>query len=63
MPDAPKLPTPAELAGVLSKTGIGEVTEAQILEDIAAGCPVEPDGRMNVVNYVAWLLKSYENRR
>lgn len=57
MPETPQLPTPADLARMLTQVSGGIViTESQILTDIAAGAPATADGRVNVLHYVAWLL-------
>ena len=38
----------ADLIGVL---------ESQLLADINAGCPTNPDGTMDLVTYLAWLIR------
>lgn len=58
MPEQPQLPTPSDFARLLSQAGFGPVTETQILADIEAGAPITADGRVNLLHYVAWLLKS-----
>ena len=62
MSDSPKLPTPAELAKTLSQVSGEKITEAQVRADIEAGAPVEPDGRVNLVHYAAWLVKAVTRR-
>lgn len=54
----PRAVTPAELAGILSRLGgRSVVTPAQILADVAAGCPTNDDGTLHVVHYAAWLVR------
>ena len=54
----PRSVTPAELAAILARLG-GRcvVTVAQILADVAAGCPTNDDGTLHVVHYAAWLVR------
>lgn len=49
-------PTPAQLAALMRRAG-APVTDAMITADVAAGAPTNPDGTMNLILYVAWLLK------
>jgi hypothetical protein len=56
------LPTPAELATMLSKQSGITVTPAMIEADLAAGAPIDADGRMNLIEYVAWLAKNHDGR-
>ncbi len=51
------LPTPAELAAMLSKASGQPVTPAMIERDIAEGAPIDKNGRMNLIHYTAWVLK------
>ncbi len=44
------LPTPSELAALLSKQSGASVTPAMIEADLAAGAPIEPSGHMNLIN-------------
>jgi hypothetical protein len=58
-----QLPTPAQLANILSKE-IGEsITEDQIVRDIADGAPVLPGNRVNILLYAAWILKNDHGQR
>ena len=47
--------TVAQAAKVLSAVGGGRVTEDMLRRHIAEGAPTTPDGRINLVNYAAWL--------
>lgn len=53
---------PAQLAELLSRCGLGSITEAMIVADLAAGAPRDPAAesggpRLNPFHYMAWLLK------
>jgi len=50
--------TVAQAAKILSAVGGGRVTEEMIRRHIAEGAPTTPDGRINLVNYAAWLNKT-----
>ena len=47
--------TVAQAAKVLSAVGNGPVSEEMLRRHIAAGAPTTPDGRINLVQYAAWL--------
>jgi hypothetical protein len=47
----------ATLAQLLSRLGTALITEEMIQADLAAGAPQNTDGTINVVHYVAWLVK------
>jgi len=47
----------ADAARLLSAAGGVSVTPEQILGDIDAGLPTNPDGTINLVRYAAWLVK------
>jgi hypothetical protein len=49
--------TPDRLAPILSGASGLVVTPEMITADVAAGAPTEADGSINLVRYVAWLLK------
>ena len=49
--------TPQKLAEILRKSGSREVSEATIAADIEAGAPVAGDGRLNMIEYAAWLIR------
>ena len=58
--------TPPEAARTLTQAGgkkLPEVTAEMIEMDIEAGLPVNPDGTINAVIYVAWLIKGLANGR
>ena len=46
-----------DLARVLSAWGPRPVTVETLLADIDDGAPTNPDGTVNLLQYVAWLLK------
>lgn len=46
--------TPAELAALLTKAGLGPVTAEQVEADVAAGLPTA-NGKIHPVQYAAWL--------
>lgn len=45
-----------ELARLLSDAGEQPVTVAMLRADVTAGAPTNPDGTIDLVRYVAWLL-------
>ena len=45
------------LARILSAAGPKVVTVDMLQADIDAGAPMNADGTMNLVHYVAWLVK------
>jgi len=47
----------ADLARILSALGPRPVTVEWLQADIEAGAPTNADGTMNLVHYVAWLVK------
>ena len=49
--------TPRQLAKLLTEAGGHPVTADWIRADVKAGAPAEPDGKINLVHYVAWLVK------
>jgi hypothetical protein len=54
--------TPARLTipdavAVLRKAGSQHITEEALRADLAAGAPVNPDGTIHLLHYVAWLAK------
>lgn len=56
MNDSPTL-TPEELVALLRAAGVEGVSVGDVQADIVAGCPVEPDGRLDLIAYLVWLLK------
>jgi hypothetical protein len=49
--------TLAQLAEVLSSESDEPITVEEIQAHIEAGCPVNPDGTMNLLAYGAWLTR------
>jgi hypothetical protein len=47
----------ADLARVLTASGPKPVTMAMLQADIDGGAPVNANGTLNLVQYVAWLVK------
>jgi hypothetical protein len=47
----------ADLARILSALGPRPVTVEWLQADIDAGAPANADGTLNLVQYVAWLVK------
>jgi hypothetical protein len=45
----------ADLEKLLKRAGSRHVSEAAIKKDIESGCPANPDGTINLINYAAWL--------
>jgi hypothetical protein len=50
---------PAELAKILAANGSASTTEAKIQADVEAGAPIGDDGTINLVSYVAWLIREH----
>jgi hypothetical protein len=46
--------SPADVAAVMNKSG-GQVSEANVREDLAAGAPQNADGTIHLIHYTAWL--------
>ncbi len=51
-----------ELARMLSAAGGKKVTPEEIKADVDAGAPLERNGRMNLVHYMAWLMREMQSR-
>lgn len=49
--------TPEDLARALTAASGRQVRVEEIRTDIELGAPVNPDGTMHLVNYMAWMLK------
>jgi len=49
--------TPEQAARLLSAAGRVRITQEQIAADLEAGAPRNADGTLNLVHYVAWLVK------
>ena len=46
-----------QLAKILAASGGRQITEDMIRADIKAGAPTNADGTINLIYYVAWLLR------
>ena len=46
-----------DLVRILSGAGRQPVTTEMLTPDIEDGAPVNPDGTINVVHFVAWMVK------
>ena len=57
MPVNPLNMAPSEAALLLSRASGKPISEDMIREVIAAGCPVEASGNLNLVHLAAWLNK------
>lgn len=53
--------SPSDLARLMSAITRSQITEAMLRSDIEAGAPVRDDGKINLLHYLAWLLR--ERRR
>ena len=49
--------TPEQAAKLLSAAAKVRVPVEQIVADLEAGAPQNPDGTMNLMHYAAWLVK------
>jgi hypothetical protein len=52
----------ADAAHLLTKAGGQPVTAEMIRADVAAGAPTAADGAINLVHYVAWLVRESSGR-
>ena len=50
-----------DAARILTKVSGQPISEELLRDDVIQGAPTNPDGTLNLVHYVAWLLK--ENGR
>ena len=53
--------TPSQLASLLTRSGATSVTEKSIRRDIASGFPTNPDGTIDLIHYIAWLISEVSN--
>ena len=51
-----------QVAKILSAAGSRRITEQMIQEAIEAGAPTLTDGRINLIEFTAWLEKDLSNR-
>ncbi len=49
---------PEALIDLLTRAGSKHAGADQIKTDLVAGAPVNPDGTLNLVAYVAWLVRT-----
>lgn len=49
--------TPDDLVMILKKSGCKMMTVELLQGDIDAGMPLNGDGTINLVTYVAWMMK------
>ncbi len=54
----PAAVAPEDLARLLTAASGVAIDVEQIRADIDAGAPTNSDGRMNLVHYAAWLVRS-----
>ena len=50
-----------DLARLLSAAGGKPISAEQIREDLEAGAPALPGGKVNLVQYAAWLVKQVQS--
>lgn len=53
----------SDLAKLLTEAAGQRVTVSKLRADLAAGAPSNPDGIINLVHYVAWLLSQRRAER
>ena len=51
----------SDVAKLLQQSGSRTASEESIDKDIQAGAPMNADGTMNFLHYIAWLLKESNN--
>lgn len=52
--------SPENLVKVLVKSGYRNMTMEMLQSDIDAGMPVNADGSVNLVKYMAWMIKEID---
>jgi hypothetical protein len=52
---------PVATAALLLRRAGGEVSEAMLRADLAAGAPANADGTINLVHYAAWLVRELDD--
>ena len=52
--------SPENLVKVLVKSGYRTMTMEMLQSDIDAGMPVNADGSVNLVKYMAWMIKEID---
>ena len=48
--------TPEQLVQLLKQAGSRTITEETLAADIEAGCPVNEDGTLSLIDYAVWLM-------
>ena len=51
-----------QTAKILSAAGGRRISEQMIREAVEAGAPALPDGRINLIEFTAWLERDLSNR-
>lgn len=54
--------TVEQVAKLLSAAGKIAIPAEQLVADVAAGAPQNPDGTLNLVHYAAWLVAKEDGR-
>lgn len=49
--------TPEQVSKILAAVGSRHASPEAVARHIAAGAPVSADGKINLVHYVAWLVR------
>ena len=52
---------PDQLVDVLVKSGFRDMTLELLHSDFELGAPRNPDGTVNLIHYMAWILKEMYN--
>lgn len=50
---------PDQLADLLRRSGAPDILSADIVADIQAGCPTNPDSTLHAIHYTAWLHQQH----
>lgn len=58
----PKAMPIADAARLLVASGSKDITAELVQADLENGAPTNPDGTVNLVQYVAWLVKEMGQR-
>lgn len=63
MDNSPKLTAlkPDMVVTILKQAGSRLVTPELVTEDLTAGAPVNPDGTINFIEFMAWLAREGNN--
>lgn len=52
---------PDQVVDVLVKSGFRDITLELLHSDFDLGAPRNPDGTVNLIHYMAWMLKEINN--